>query len=128
MTKNLFNSHHPRRHVNSFKYAFKGLFHALINEANFRVQLLFTTFIIITGLYLKINPIEWSLLIIALGFLLAAEMVNTVVEEFVDNLIHEYNEGVRIIKDLSAGFVLTAAIVVILVSFLILVPKIHVLL
>ncbi len=66
---------------------------------------------------------EWSLIVISLGFLLAAEMVNTVVEEFIDHLIKEYHEGARIIKDLSAGFVLTAGAGALIVTLLILVPK-----
>ncbi len=119
----LFNSHHPARHVSSFKYAFKGLFHVLLNEANFRVQLFYAITIFVLGLVVKLDSVEWSLIVISLGFLLAAEMVNTVVEEFIDHLIKEYHEGARIIKDLSAGFVLTAGAVALIVTLLILVPK-----
>ncbi|MBI4031119.1 MAG: diacylglycerol kinase, partial [Proteobacteria bacterium] len=44
---------------------------------------------------------------------------NTVVEEFVDHLITERNEVVAIIKDLSAGFVLTTALTALLIFVLI---------
>lgn len=108
--KKILKSHHPIRHVNSFKYAFKGIFHALLNEANFRVQVVVAITSIVLGIYFKITNVEWGLLIVSMGFLLSAEMVNTVVEEFIDHLINEHNEGARIIKDLSAGFVLVTAI------------------
>ncbi|KKS14800.1 MAG: Diacylglycerol kinase [candidate division WWE3 bacterium GW2011_GWB1_41_6] len=46
-------------------------------------------------------------------------MTNTVVEELIDQLIKEYHEGVRIIKDLSAGFVLTTSITTLAILILI---------
>lgn len=100
---------HPIRRVDSFKYAFKGVFHALSNEPNFRIQVLIVLVTIMLGLYFKISTVEWGLLIIVGGLLLSAEMVNTVVEEFMDYLIPSENPVVAVIKDLSAGFVLIMA-------------------
>ncbi len=104
-----FNSHHPRRHARSFKYAFSGVIHALLNEPNFRVQVVIVVVAAILGFYFKINTTEWGLLILTMGLLLFAELLNTVVEEFMDNLIPHKDPGARIIKDLSAGFVLIMA-------------------
>ncbi|EKD99925.1 MAG: hypothetical protein ACD_22C00135G0007 [uncultured bacterium] len=106
----LLHAHHPVRHVKSFRYAFEGLFHALINEPNFRIQLVITLFATLLGIHFKISHTEWGLLILSLGSLVAAEMVNTVVEELIDTLIKEYHSGAKIIKDLAAGFVLTTSL------------------
>lgn len=125
--KNIFKSHHPKRQVKSFKYAFEGIWHTLLNEANFRVQMVFAVFIIILAFILNISPMEWALLILSTGFLLSAEMINTVVEEFIDNLIQEYHEGAKVIKDVSAGFVLIAAVTTLAITLLIFVPKLLVL-
>ena len=111
----LIKSHHPTRHIKSFKYAFKGFFHALMNEANFRVEVVIASFFVSMGLLFGITLLEWALLILALGFLLAAEIMNTLIEEFMDHLIKEHHEGVRVIKDLSAAYVLTASITSLLV-------------
>lgn len=105
----LLQSHHPIRHANSFKYAAKGVIHALMNEANFRVQVTIMSINFFLGFWFKIPAIEWAVLILSMGFLLGAEMMNTVVEEFIDHLIHEHHEGARVIKDLAAGYVLLAA-------------------
>ncbi len=105
----LFASHHPFRQAKSFKYAFKGIFHALLNEPNFRAQIVIVFFSITMGIHFQITNTEWGMLIISMGMLLGAEMTNTVVEELIDHLIKEYHEGAKIIKDLAAGFVLTAA-------------------
>jgi len=122
--KKLFESHHPLRRAKSFHYAFKGIWHALLNEANFRIQIFIAINIIILGFYFKITTIEWGLLIISTGFLLSAEMVNTVIEEFIDHLIKEESEGARIIKDLGAGFVLVTALTVLTILNLIFWPRI----
>jgi len=117
----IFKSHHPVRHAKSFKYAFEGIFHALINEPNFRVQLVIVTLAIIFGKKFGISNTEWGLLAISLGSLLSAEMVNTVVEEVLDHfyLKEEENIAVKVIKDLSAGFVLITSITVLIILILV---------
>jgi undecaprenol kinase len=107
--REIFKSHHPRRSAKSFKYAFKGVFHALLNEPNFRIQVLIVAATLALGLFFKITTIEWGLLIITGGLLLSAEMLNTVVEEFLDFIMPDQNDSVAVIKDLAAGFVLVMA-------------------
>ena len=117
----IFKSHHPVRHAKSFKYAFEGIFHALINEPNFRVQIVIVTLAIIFGKKFGISNTEWGLLAISLGSLLSAEMVNTVVEEVLDHfyLKEEENIAVKVVKDLSAGFVLITSITVLIILILV---------
>ena len=115
----LFKKHHPVRHVKSFKYAFEGIFHALINEANFRIQVITAILAVIMGIYYQISNIEWGLLIISMGVLLSAEMVNTVIEEIIDNFVQHQDQTAKIIKDLGSGFVLVTGIATLLVLFLI---------
>ena len=116
---NILNSHHPMRHVKSFHYAFLGIIHAMLNEPNFRVQLLIAIISLILGIHFKISNIEWGLLTLSMGSLLSAELVNTVVEEFLDHLIKEYHEEAKIIKDVAAGFVLITAITALIIFILI---------
>lgn len=122
--KTLLRSHHPVRHAKSFKHAFKGIFHTLVNEPNFRIQAIIVIISIYLGFSYKISTTEWGLLIISMGSLLSAEMLNTLVEEFIDALIKEYHEGARIIKDVSAGFVLMTAITSLIILMLIFWPRI----
>jgi len=117
--KKILKAHHPRRHARSFKHAFSGLLHTLINEPNFRVQLVIVTATAFFGFKYDISNIEWGLLIMANGLLLSAEMINTVVENFIDVLINDHNDGAKIIKDVSAGFVLISAVTLLLIFLLI---------
>ena len=116
---NIFKSHHPLRHAKSFKHAFEGIWHALLNEPNFRVQIVIVVIACVLGIYYHISNTEWGLLVISMGLLLTAEIVNTVVEEFIDVLIKEHNGGVKIIKDMAAGFVLISAAVALVILYLI---------
>ena len=119
----IFKSHHPVRHVKSFKYAFEGFFHAVINEPNFRIQIIIVALSIYFGKKFEITNTEWGLLTIVLGFLLAAEIMNTVIEEVMDNFMKEENGVVKIIKDLSAGFVLITSITALINLILIFGPR-----
>lgn len=121
----ILQSHHPMRHVKSFRYAFEGLFHALLNEANFRVQIIIAAATAFAGFYFKITTTEWAIIIITMGLLLSGEMVNTVIEEFIDHLIAEESEAAKIIKDLGAGFVLVTALSTLVILALIFGPKIY---
>ncbi len=115
----IFRNHHPIRHAKSFKYAFEGIFHAMLNEPNFRVQLLIAAVSIILGIRYQISTIEWALLTITMGTLLSAEMVNTVIEEVTDNFVTDINPTAKIIKDLGSGFVLVTAITALIILVLI---------
>ena len=117
--KHLLRSHHPVRHIKSFKYAFEGIFHALLHEPNFRIQISIAILSIGLGFYYKISTTEWGILILSLGALLSAEMLNTLVEEFIDIFIKDQRPGVKVIKDIAAGFVLLTAVTTSVIIFLI---------
>ena len=119
-----FKRNHPVREINSFKYAFEGLMHAFFTEPNFRIQTLIVAFSIVLGKLYEITIMEWSILIISLGLLLIVELLNTVIEEIMDQLMKEYDEGTKIIKDVSAAAVLITSFVVLANLIIIFWPKI----
>jgi diacylglycerol kinase len=119
-----FKRNHPVREINSFKYAFEGLINAIFTEPNFRIQLLIVAFSIVLGKIYKITKIEWSILVLSLGLLLVVELINTVIEEIMDRFMKEYDNGVKIIKDLSAAAVLVTAFTVLANLIIVFFPKI----
>lgn len=122
--RRLIASHHPQRRLNSFKYALRGIYHATANEANFRIQLAIVLTSVVAGVVYHLHLFEWLSLVVVSGMLLSAELINTALEEFIDHLIHEHHEGVRVIKDLSAGYVLVTAFCALAVYLIVFVPKI----
>jgi len=123
-TNEIISSHHPKKHAQSFGYAISGLAHVLRYEKNFRVHLFFIFLVILLGSYFNLEKLEWILLTITIGLVLSSELLNSVIEELIDHLVKEHHEGVRIIKDVSAGAVLVSAMISLIVGLFIFLPKI----
>ena len=119
----MLNQHHPNKHVRSFYYAGRGLSHIIKNEANFRIHVLAAILVVGLAAYLKFNYIEWVVLSFTIGFVFITEILNTLIEELIDHLVKEHHESARIIKDLGAAAVLTAAGLSLVVAGLLFVPK-----
>lgn len=115
----IFKSHHPVRHFKSFKHAFHGIFHALLNEANFRVQVVIVILVVFFGKFFQISNVEWAIITLSMGLLLASEIVNTTVEEIMDHFVKHDNNVAKVVKDLAAGFVLINALGSLIIFYLI---------
>ena len=76
------------------------------------------------GVILKVNPLEWSLLIIVIAIVFIAELLNTAIETLSDYVNPEWNEKIMQVKDYAAAAVLISATVSLLVGGLIFIPKI----
>ncbi len=107
------------RIVNSFNYAIEGLIYVLRTERNMRLHVLFAIFILLTGIYLNLTGVELLILLVAILFVLFAEMINTAIEFTVDLVSTKVHPLARIIKDVSAGAVLLAAVNAAVVGYVI---------
>ena len=110
--------------INSFKYAFEGIFTALKAEKNMKIHLIIMILVIILGIILKISKIEWIICIILFGFVISLELINTAIENTVDLITQEKNPKAKIAKDVSAGAVFIVAITAVVVGLISFVPKI----
>ncbi len=108
----------------SFKFAFHGLWLLVQNEHNSRIHFLAAIVAIAMGIILKINPYEWSLLIIVIGIVFLTELLNSSLETLADFVNPEWNEKIRNVKDYAAAAVLISAIISVIVGALIFIPKI----
>jgi len=113
---------HKINRIESFRYAFSGIWHTLKTQRNAQIHVSIAVVIFILGLFLNLNLTEWAILALTTGFVLATEMLNTVAEAAMDYATTEFNPQVKIVKDVAAGAVLTAAITAVVVGLLILGP------
>lgn len=113
-----------RSRFGSFRFAFKGLLTLLKYEHNSRIHLLAALAVIAAGIVLKISLPEWCLIIIVIGLVFMAELLNTALEEMSDIIDPEWNEKIRKVKDYAAAAVLISSIVSAVVGGLIFIPKI----
>ncbi|MFH1426842.1 MAG: diacylglycerol kinase family protein [Candidatus Kerfeldbacteria bacterium] len=106
----------------SFYFAWRGVKYTFLNEQNFRLQLLAAIIVVICMAAFRIKQWEAVALILMVAFVLTAEILNTVLERFVDILqprLHVYSE---IIKDMMAALVLLSSISALLIGFIIFYP------
>jgi diacylglycerol kinase (ATP) len=116
--------HFISNRLKSIKYAFKGAFLLLKTEASIKIQFIVAVLIIAAGFYFNISKTEWIVQILGIGLVLSIEAINTAIEE-IANFIHpEQHHKIGFIKDIAAGAVLFASISVIIIGFIIYLPKI----
>jgi diacylglycerol kinase len=110
--------------LNSFKYAFKGLAVAIKEEQNFRIHLLAVIITVIAGAFFKLSVAEWTIIVLTMGLVLAAELFNTAIEDIVNFISPQYNKAAGRIKDISAAAVMATAITALLITIYIFGSKI----
>jgi diacylglycerol kinase len=110
--------------INSFKYAIEGIIASFKSERNMKIHVLATIIVVILGLILKINIVEWCFCIISIVLVISAELLNTAIENIVDMISTEKNEKAKLVKDISAGAVLVLAIGALIIGMIIFIPKI----
>ena len=114
--------------IRSFKFAFAGIFQLFQNEPNAKVHLLMAILVIFGGFILQISLIEWTILILCIVLVFAAEAFNTAIEKLTDRVSTDIHPLSAQVKDLAAAGVLLTAIGAAICGFLIFLPKIWLLL
>ena len=108
----------------SFGYAWMGLRHSFRTQRNFRIHIAAAILATIAGFVLGISLVEWAILTVLFVMVLAAEMVNTMVEALVDMVTQEYHPLAKVAKDVAAGIVLLTAVGAVVVGLLIFGPRV----
>ena len=113
-----------KKFINSFSYPIKGLKYAYRNEQNLAVDLGIAAIVTIFGIILKVSLVEWAILFLTMGLVIACELINTAIEATVDLVTEDYHPLAKVAKDTSAAAVFIFAIVAVLVGMIIFLPKI----
>lgn len=80
--------------------------------------------VIVAGILLKINKLEWIICVLCFAMVIGGELLNTAIETVVDIAMPYKDEKAKIAKDVSAGAVLVFAIGAVICGLIIFVPKI----
>jgi len=113
-----------RRLLQSFKYATKGMYYAIKEEQNMKIHFLVAIVVVIWAFIFEISTLEAVSLVIVISFVIAMEMINTVMERVMDIIKPRMHPYAKHVKDMLAAMVLIGAIASILVGGIIFVPKI----
>lgn len=111
-----------KRLVKSFHYASRGILIAWKYEQSFRVQVFAALLTVGLMLWFRVTLGEAIALILLIILVLTLEMINSILERFVDVFKPRIHPMVEEIKDLMAGAVLIASLGALIVGLLIFAP------
>jgi len=106
----------------SFRHAFRGLLTAWKYEQSFRIQVSVAVVVVLLIFWLQVPLWQAVALLFLIILVLTLEIINSILERFVDVFKPRIHPMVQEIKDLMAGAVLIASVGALLVGLLILLP------
>lgn len=112
------------RFFKSFMYSVAGLKYAYKYEQSMLIHVFITTLVIIGGILLNISMLEWILVIVLMGTVMGAELLNTAIEAVVDLVSPDYHDLAKISKDTASAAVFIFSLSAGIVGLLIFIPKI----
>ena len=98
---------------NTFKNARKGLRLALRSEVNIRVHFCVGILVLLAGAYFEFSAEKLCILLLTIGMVITAEMLNSAIEFALDAVFH-----------ISAGAVMFITAIAITIGLLLFVPEI----
>jgi diacylglycerol kinase (ATP) len=110
--------------LQSFNFAFEGIIHVLRTQRNMRVHFAIAVAVLVAALAVGVRRLELVALLIAISFVLIAEMLNTALEAGIDVATTSFDPLAKLAKDIAAGAVLIATINAVAVGYLVFVERI----
>jgi|SRR3972149_6368647 len=108
----------------SFGYAIEGIVYSFKKGTHFKIHVAAAIVVVILGFIYSISSLEWLIIILISSAVIAAETINTAIEETCDILHPEHHPGARLAKHCAAGGVLILSIAAVIIGLIIFLPKI----
>ena len=95
---------------NVFADAGRGILYCFRSQRNMKIHGIASALVLFAGVLCNVSRLEWCVLLLAIGVVLALEMLNTATETVVDLITPQYHPLAAIAKDVAAGAVLMGAL------------------
>lgn len=105
--------------LESFNFAFEGIIHVLRTQRNMRIHFAVTVAVLVAAFALGVDKLQLIALLLAIAFVLIAEMLNAAIEAAIDVATTSFDPMAKLAKDMAAGAVLIAAIVAVAIGYLV---------
>jgi diacylglycerol kinase (ATP) len=112
----------PRRApsiLESFNYAFEGIIHVLRTQRNMRIHFVVAGVVLVVAFAAGVSNYELIALLLAISFVLIAEMINTAIESTIDVATTSFDPHAKLAKDIAAGAVLIATVNAVAVGYIV---------
>jgi diacylglycerol kinase (ATP) len=103
----------------SFNHAAEGVVHALRTQRNLWIHFTIAAAVLVAALAFGVGKVELMVLLLAITFVLVAELVNTAIEAAVDVASTSFDPMAKLAKDIAAGAVLISTAVAVAVGYLV---------
>jgi diacylglycerol kinase len=105
------NPFRARHFLESLGFALAGLRFVFRTQRNFRTHVVITLGVLLLGALLGLSSLEWAALLLVIGLVLLAELMNTAIEYTVDLYTQgAFDPRAKVIKDIAAGACLLMAV------------------
>lgn len=102
---------------NTFKNARKGFRLVLKSEINIRIHIAIAFLVMLFAYFLNFSALEFCIALFAIALVIVSEMLNSAIEFTLDSIYHNrYSRMVGMAKDISAGAVMFASIIAIIIG------------
>ncbi len=110
--------------LESFNFAFEGVIHVLRTQRNLRIHFAISVAVLVAAVAVGVARLELMALLIAISFVLVAEMLNSALEAGIDVATTSFDPLAKLAKDIAAGAVLIATVNAVAVGYLVFSNKI----
>lgn len=107
------------RLLKSFAYAIKGFLTALREERNIRIHLGVALIVIALGFWFEISATDWCIVLIMIGTVISAELLNTSLECLADFVTKDHHPGIGKVKDIASAAVLVLSLISVIVGIIV---------
>ncbi|MGD8843405.1 MAG: diacylglycerol kinase [Gammaproteobacteria bacterium] len=103
---------------NKLRNALAGIRHAWATEDNVRTHGAIAVCVVLVFLWIRPEPVWWGLIVLCIGLVVAAELLNSALEILIDHLHPEIHPAIGRAKDVLAGMVLVLSLTAVVVGAL----------
>jgi len=108
----------------SLRDASRGVDYVFHHEQNFRLQIFLALLTLLLTFFFNLRGYEIILIILLIVLVLILELLNSVLEKFIDLLKPRLDYQVKIIKDIAAGMVFISSIGALIIGVIIFWPHV----
>ncbi len=106
-----------RNLFDSFNNAINGIIHTIKSERNMKIHVTIAIILFAMSIFFDLNKLEFMIICLTVGMVIVCELFNTAIEEIMNMVTTGYHPKVKIIKDIAAGAVMTAAFLSVVIGY-----------
>lgn len=103
-------------------HALRGVLRLFSMTPNATIHAAMAIAVVVFAILFRVTPVEWCILLLCIGIVLAMEAVNTSIESLCDEVTTDFAPHIKDAKDLSAGAVLLMSIISAIIGLIIFIP------